>query len=98
MPTTVELPEKHESEEHAASVVQTGSNGIATNGSAANGSAGNGQMEHAPITTKPWTQADSARLYGIQQWGNGYFSVNNDGHVAVHPTQTPAVSIDLKKL
>jgi len=53
---------------------------------------------HAVAPTKTWTLADSAKLYGIQQWGNGYFSINNDGHVAVHPTQDASVSIDLKKL
>jgi len=53
----------------------------------------------APIAPSPtWTPADSARLYGIQQWGQGYFSVNPNGHVAVHPNQDPSQSIDLKKL
>jgi arginine decarboxylase len=47
---------------------------------------------------QPWTVGDAAKLYGIQQWGGGYFSVNDDGHVAVHPTQDPAVAVDLKKL
>jgi len=56
---------------------------------------GNGNGNYAP---KEWTLADSARLYGIQQWGNGYFSLNDEGHVQVHPTQNPAVNIDLKKL
>ena len=53
---------------------------------------GNGHARRA------WSTADAARLYGIQQWGSGYFSVNDDGHVAVHPTQDPAVAVDLKKL
>src|SRR5205823_10912979 len=30
--------------------------------------------------------------------GKGYFSVDGDGHVGVHPTKDPARSIDLKKL
>ena len=47
---------------------------------------------------KGWTVDDSARLYSIQRWGQGYFSVNPEGHVAVHPDQNPARSIDLKKL
>src|SRR2546425_802912 len=47
---------------------------------------------------KAWSVADSSRLYGIQQWGQGYFSVNPEGHVAVHPTQDPSLNIDLKKL
>ncbi len=61
-------------------------------GHAADVSRGNGQGRRA------WTTADAAKLYGIQQWGSGYFSVNDDGHVAVHPTQDPAISVDLKKL
>ena len=56
---------------------------------------GNGNGNGHP---KTWSLQDSARLYGIQQWGNGYFSINGEGHVAVHPTQNPAVSVDLKKL
>jgi hypothetical protein len=47
---------------------------------------------------RQWTVADSAKIYGIHNWGNGYFSVNKDGHVTVQPTQDPAKSIDLKKL
>jgi len=34
----------------------------------------------------------------INQWGQGYFSINDEGHVAVHPTQDPNLKIDLKKL
>jgi arginine decarboxylase len=49
-------------------------------------------------STKPWTVADSASLYGIANWGQGYFSVNDDGHVSVHPRQDPQQNIDLKKL
>lgn len=51
-----------------------------------------------PPPKKPWTIADTEALYRIQQWGQGYFSVNTDGHVAVHPTQDAALQIDLKKL
>jgi arginine decarboxylase len=51
-----------------------------------------------PPPHKDWSVEDSARLYSIQRWGQGYFSVNDDGHVAVHPTQEPSRSIDLKKL
>jgi arginine decarboxylase len=47
---------------------------------------------------RQWTVADSARLYGIHNWGQGYFSVNDDGNVTVQPTQDPTKTIDLKKL
>jgi len=69
--------------------------------SASNG--GNGQsvpQAASPrgASTSTWTTADTEALYRVQQWGQGYFSVNADGNVAVHPTQDPARSIDLKKL
>jgi arginine decarboxylase len=47
---------------------------------------------------KAWSIEDSAQLYGISNWGQGYFSINGEGNVAVHPTQNNGVSIDLKKL
>src|SRR5689334_15392687 len=47
---------------------------------------------------RTWSVAESARTYGITSWGQGYFSLNNEGNVQVHPTQDPAKSIDLKKL
>ncbi len=53
----------------------------------------------APASSaRAWTVDDSAKLYGIQSWGQGYFSHNSEGHVTVHPTQSPEVSVDLKKL
>ncbi len=52
----------------------------------------------ASMQPKTWTIDDAVKLYGIRNWGQGYFSVNDLGHVAVHPTQNPAVSVDLKKL
>src|SRR5258706_15784426 len=60
-----------------------------------------GQTGEPPIETqvpKQWTTADTEALYRVQQWSQGYFSVNTDGHVAVHPTQDPQVQIDLKQL
>ena len=40
----------------------------------------------------------TSTLYGVQRWGQGYFSINEHGHVAVHPTKQASHSIDLKKL
>src|SRR5688500_10392264 len=65
-------------------------------------SAGNGSR--AATTTasdpaaRPWTTDDAAKLYAIQNWGQGYFSVNAEGNVAVHPTRDAEKSIDLKHL
>jgi arginine decarboxylase len=47
---------------------------------------------------KTWTVTDSAELYEVAAWGKGYFAVNNQGHVTVHPTKDPRLSIDLKQL
>src|SRR5258708_4309919 len=73
-----------------------GSNG-ANNGTSTCAPPSNGNGEtRAPA--RPWTCADAAKLYGIHEWGSRYFSVNEEGHVTVHPTQDPNLKIDLKKL
>jgi len=48
--------------------------------------------------SEAWTIQDSAEVYNIRNWGKGYFSVNADGNVSVHPDKRPDRSIDLKKL
>jgi arginine decarboxylase len=45
-----------------------------------------------------WSIAQAADLYGIDRWGQGYFSINDQGRVVVHPTRDPAVSVDLMQL
>ena len=45
-----------------------------------------------------WTVADASETYDVARWGKGYFSVNPQGHVLVHPTKEPERSIDLKEL
>jgi arginine decarboxylase len=54
-----------------------------------------------PVTaalTSRWTAADSMELYNIRGWGNDYFSVNDRGHLAVHPGGPAGAAIDLKEL
>jgi arginine decarboxylase len=46
----------------------------------------------------PWTHADATELYEIARWGQGYFSIAEDGNVRVHPTKEPGRFIDLKNL
>jgi arginine decarboxylase len=46
----------------------------------------------------PWETSDAVELYEIERWGKGYFSIDDAGHVRVHPTKDPARSIDLKQL
>ncbi len=45
-----------------------------------------------------WTTEDSARLYGMADWGKGYFGVNPNGHVTVLPSKNPSEQIDLLDL
>ncbi|MCG5054828.1 MAG: biosynthetic arginine decarboxylase [Myxococcales bacterium] len=47
---------------------------------------------------RKWSTADSAELYGVHNWGHGYFSINARGHVVAHPNGPEAGSIDLKEL
>src|SRR5436190_137741 len=45
-----------------------------------------------------WSIERASELYDVASWGKGYFSVDGDGNVHVHPTKDPARSLDLKKL
>ena len=47
------------------------------------------------MQTQPWSIEQSKQLYAIQQWGNGYFSINAQGHVCVKPQTDCATEIDL---
>ena len=49
-------------------------------------------------STQSWTLAKAAELYNLPSWGKGYFTINRQGHVAVHPRKDPDQSIDLKEL
>jgi arginine decarboxylase len=48
--------------------------------------------------TRRWTVSDAAELYEVAAWGKGYFSINDQGHVCVHPNKDPHRAIDLKQL
>jgi len=45
-----------------------------------------------------WTVEDSTRLYGLADWGKGYFGVNPTGHLTVMPHKNPLEQIDLLDL
>ena len=45
-----------------------------------------------------WTAADSAALYGLDRWGDPYFSVSDRGHVMVQPRGGQGGSLDLVEL
>ena len=42
-----------------------------------------------------WTPEDSAELYQVGAWGQGYFDISSDGHVVVRPHATADTEIDL---
>jgi arginine decarboxylase len=48
--------------------------------------------------TERWTVTDAAEMYEVPRWGNGYFSINRNGHLMVHPSKEPDRAIDLKEL
>ena len=50
------------------------------------------------IADKTWTTAQSAQLYAIENWGDGYFSINANGHVCVRPSQGQDVALDLYEI
>ncbi len=45
-----------------------------------------------------WSPEKSAELYGINNWGNGYFRINNSGNVSVTPMGAKGPSVDLFEL
>ena len=46
-----------------------------------------------------WTLDDARRLYGIDDWGNGYFGVGKNGDVVIHnPTHKNAQPVPLMKI
>jgi arginine decarboxylase len=47
---------------------------------------------------EPWNVGKSEDLYGINQWGKGYFRINPSGNISVHPDKDPGRGIDLLRL
>jgi arginine decarboxylase len=45
-----------------------------------------------------WSITDAAELYDVPAWGKGYFGINAQGHLTVHPTRDPNHCFDLKDL
>jgi arginine decarboxylase len=45
-----------------------------------------------------FTVQEAADLYEVANWGKGYFSINAQGCLDVHPTRDPDRAIDLKRL
>jgi arginine decarboxylase len=45
-----------------------------------------------------WTAKDAEKLYNMSGWGLGYFRINADGHVTVHPDANRKRGLDLYHL
>ena len=69
--------------------------GIPHDGNARHGIPHDGNARHG--TPKEWTPSDGGALYGLDQWGGGYFDVSEDGTVVARPRGIGAESpgIDL---
>jgi len=52
----------------------------------------------AAISTTQWSIKDAEKLYNIQGWGVGFFRVNPEGRVTVHPDANPKRGLDLFQL
>jgi len=51
-----------------------------------------------PELMDKWKIQDALEMYGVKNWGKGYFSINKAGHVTVQPNKRSDQSIDLKNL
>ncbi|MFQ5423310.1 MAG: biosynthetic arginine decarboxylase [Phycisphaerae bacterium] len=47
---------------------------------------------------RTWSVADAMELYNVRQWGQGFFGINEDGHVVVTPRGASGSAVDLKLL
>ena len=56
------------------------------------------QAVDAPGDERIWTADDGAALYGLDAWGQPYFSVSERGHVMVQPRGERGGSLDLVEL
>jgi arginine decarboxylase len=45
-----------------------------------------------------WTIRQSAEIYAIDHWGDGYFSIDENGHVNVNPSSDRTVRLDLYEI
>ncbi|HET8833994.1 MAG TPA: biosynthetic arginine decarboxylase [Gemmatimonadales bacterium] len=50
------------------------------------------------VTPPAWSTKDAEKLYNMSGWGQGYFRVNPEGHVTVHPDANRKRGLDLYQL
>ena len=108
VPTTDATIRADASVEPAAGLATAGASSPATNGSAsATSSAPSASAAQAASASagapgaKPdvWTVAAARATYNIEGWGDGYFDINDAGHVVVRPDKArPDRALDLYEL
>jgi arginine decarboxylase len=49
-------------------------------------------------SSDPWDVARAIQTYNITRWGDGYFGVNDAGHMTVRPIQDQGPALDLTKV
>ena len=47
------------------------------------------------MAIKNFTVQDAMTMYGVKEWGYGFFGVNSKGHLVVHPTRDENLSCDV---
>jgi len=47
------------------------------------------------MAIKNFTVQDAVSMYGVKEWGYGFFGVNSKGHLEVHPTRDENLSCDV---
>lgn len=52
------------------------------------------RVVHGPV--KSWSTRDSAELYNVPGWSNGYFDINDAGNIVLTKHATGSVEVDLK--
>jgi len=45
-----------------------------------------------------WSVADSIKLFNIENWGNRFFNINENGNLSVHPSKNINSGIDITKV
>ena len=55
-------------------------------------------MQTQVSDSEHWSIQDSASLYGLDRWGDPYFSINGRGHISVQPQGDRGGSLDLVDL
>ena len=49
-------------------------------------------------TASGWSSADSRALYAMDSWADGFFNVNENGHVSVRPSEDRELDIDVMEV